>query len=186
MLKKIIKHLILLIILVSGCTTTEIPRQYLPPPGKVGTSIYGSWTEVILKQPNSLSDNNEIKGELISYQNDTLFLLLMSGDLTKIKSNDIEEAKLYIYRNQAGTYAIVTVLLFIPSIIGVIAIGHPAFLIFGAPGLITGLIFTGIESSSKNNLLQYPIENSLDDFKIFSRFPQGIPASVDQNNLLKE
>lgn len=179
MSKSKIKYLIVLIFLLSGCMSAKIPKQNVPKLNKVAESVYGSWTVVFLNRIDTNMTQQEIEGELITCESDKLLILQKSGMLNSVGSNDIESANLYIYRDQAGLYAGLTIALYIPSIIGALVIQQPAFLIFGLPGLITGFILAAVEASNKSNMLEFPDENDLNDFKPFARFPQGMPENID-------
>jgi hypothetical protein len=59
----------------------------------------------------------------------------------------------------------------------------PEFLILAIPWAVTGTITSIIEGSGHKDMLLYPKNNSLQDFKNFARFPMGIPPDMKRNEL---
>jgi len=45
------------------------------------------------------------------------------------------------------------------------------------------MIFTATEGGTKRNQLVFPARNSLSELNKYARFPQGIPAGMDINQL---
>lgn len=165
-----------------SCKTIDVPEQYLPKVSQVESWPYGSWVEMYLR--SSTGDIEKSAGELIAFHKDSIFILDIHGALKYIDKSLVSNANLYKYKNLANTYMWLSIALFIPSVLGLLVVGEPAFLIFGVPGLLVGTILAISESSSKNYMLVYPGRNRLEEFAIYSRFPQGIPPTVDRNSLV--
>ncbi|MEI6048196.1 MAG: hypothetical protein WCS03_04805 [Bacteroidota bacterium] len=170
------------ILAIAGCNATKIPRAYLPNPNKLKTSITGSWIEVTIRSDTS-SIKTDLSGELIAIQNDTLFIL-SDVQLNAIKVTNIDEAILYIFKNQGGRFAIYTGLSIVPDIIGAIAYAVPGFLILGVPILVTGSVIAIVEGGNKSNRLFYPERNSIKELGKFARFPAGMAPEVRRDELI--
>ena len=167
---------------LTGCNATKVPANYLPNPGQVKRSIAGSWVEVTFHPDSNYYQKNVLSGELIAVQNDTL-LIMSETNLSAVKINNINNAILYIFKNQGGRFALLTGLLIVPDVIGAIAYSMPDFLRLAIPVLITGTVITTIEGMSRSNRLFYPGVNSIEDFRKFARFPAGILPGVNRNEL---
>jgi hypothetical protein len=183
MLKRINSIVIffIFILFLTGCSISNIPMSYRFNPRDVIKEITGNWIEV--KTSSNDIENPEIKlsGELIAIQSDTVYILT-EVKLNSILLSRINEATLYIYYNQGGKYAAVTGLLYLPDIIAAAANGIPAFLAIGIPWLLIGSIITFSEGSNSNELI-YPKKNTIEDFRKYARFPQGVPHEVMKDKL---
>jgi hypothetical protein len=184
MLKRINSILLLsgFILFLSGCVASRVPVDYAYNPGKLKRVITGNWTEVKLNSRDITGNETALSGELIAIQSDTVYILNGLG-LQGIHKSNINEAVVYMYKNQAGTFAIVTGLLYIPDIVASIVIGTPGFLFIGAPWLVIGSVLSIVEGSDHSNLLKYPYSNQLQELKKFARFPQGMPPGIDKSRL---
>jgi hypothetical protein len=102
-----------------------------------------------------------------------------------IPDSSVHAAKLYMYKTQAGVFAILTIIGIIPGVIAAIAMPENAtfFLMMGILPLVSGTVFTVTEATTRRNQLIFPEKNSLEDFIKFSRFPQGIPPGLDIQQL---
>jgi hypothetical protein len=183
MLKKINKLVFLMVLMLVCCQAPDIPKQYRLGVSQIESSPYGSWIDITLHYSDTIKDLQRIKGELIAIHSDTIFILSIFGNLTGVVFSQVKSAELLKYKNMAGTLAWITLGFYLPSILGLMVTGIPGFLILGVPGLIIGVIFTIIEAASSKNMLLYPTKNELTDFKIYARFPQGIPPIVDRDDL---
>jgi hypothetical protein len=170
------------ILFLSGCSSSKVPVSYSYNKRELRKEITGSWTEVKLNPTDTTGQKTAISGELIAIQSDTVYILTSMG-LQGIHEYNINEAVVYMYRNQAGMYATITLLLYIPDIVAAIITGYPYFLLIGLPWIVMGSTIALIETSNQSNLLNYPFGNQFQELKKFARFPQGIPPGIDKSRL---
>jgi hypothetical protein len=173
------------LLLIGGCNSTNIPKDYLRNPKDAAKSIAGSWIEISRKSAFVDAQVSKLSGELIAVQSDTLYVL-SEIKLSVIETDSIGTARLYIFKNQGGKYALITGLLLVPNIIGAMANGGEyagEFIQLAIPLAVTGITIAIIEGTSKNNQLNYPAYNSIEEFRKFARFPTGIPQGVDKSEL---
>ncbi|HEY3373168.1 MAG TPA: hypothetical protein VGK10_20115 [Prolixibacteraceae bacterium] len=149
-------------------------------------SPYGCWTILDIQSEKKEPTGNQIAGELIYMDADTLYLLTGDRNVQAINSKRIKKAELYIYKNQAGTYFAFTSITLLPNIIGsFIVAGEFAgdILALGIPMAVVGIAHIIIEGSSDRNIMVYPERNKLESFKPFARFPGDMPMNVDLKEL---
>ena len=175
---------ILALIYLSGCALDRAALDHLPTISKAGKFPYGGWIVAEYEMQDQYSALATASGELIAYQDYKLYIL-DSLQLHVIPSTAVNNATLYIYKTQPGLFAAFGILFTLPSIIGAIAFPEYAgeFLLLGIVPFVTGTIFTVREATIKRNQLIYPLENSLNEFVKFARFPQGIPEGMDVGQL---
>ena len=182
---KIKKYLSYIIIttLICGCTTSNVPKAYNPGISKVYQNSYGCWMIVESKPSYHSNSAEDVSGELLALQNDSIILLVDDYEIVVFQRKQIDRARLITHKNQAGTLGLMTGAFFLPNIIGAVAYGFTGFLVLGIPVVITGITLTLIEASDQANILDYPRENELLEFKKFARYPQGIPPSIEAKQL---
>jgi hypothetical protein len=170
------------VLFLSGCSTAKIPMDYRFNPRNVKKEVTGSWIEINLFPTQVLSPEIKLSGELIAIQSDTVYILT-EVQLRSILINEIFEATLYIYTNQAGKYALATGLLYFPDILAAIADNIGGFLAIGVPWVLAGSIITLSVGNNDSNLLIYPGRNQIEDFRKFARFPKGMPPGIEKERL---
>jgi len=169
---------------LAGCLPDRLAYKYLPTAYNAGKFIRGGWIVVELKQKKDLTPDDIVSGELVSFQDHKLFIL-GTRQMNVIPDSSVHAAKLYMYKTQAGVFAILTIIGIIPGVIAAIAMPENAtfFLMMGILPLVSGTVFTVTEATTRRNQLIFPEKNSLEDFIKFSRFPQGIPPGLDIQQL---
>ena len=180
-IKKIVFILIIGMILIA-CKTVNIPDAYNFRITQSEVNPYGCWTILALNPAIDSMSQNLIQGELIFMDSVSTYLLESDYHVFQVNNGRIIDAKLVTHKNQAQTYAITTSLFLVPNIIGAIAL-NPAFLALGIPVAVVGYSHALIEGASERNILKYPQKNKLESFRIFARFPGGIPGNIDLNKL---
>ena len=156
-------------LMMNNCASTSAPTGWLPTAEESVTNPRGGWIEIEHMMGTITS------GELISIQEDSIFLFPLSSQLVSIPIDKIKSAKLAKYDSQlskitqwAGLGTLST-------------LSHGFGLLFSAPvWIITGL-WDG-RKNSRSAILEYP-DVPLSDFSKFARFPQGIPAALDRSTL---
>ena len=151
-----------LCILMANCASTNTPHHWLNEPRETALDVYGGWIDV-------RSRGSQIAGELIAISEDTVFVA--NTMLHAVASEDIVSARLVIY-DAAGMGWIV-----FGGTLSTISNG--LFLIFTAPMWLIGGPIAAI-SRSYEPIVDYP-QKSLEHFKPFARFPQGLPSGVDRD-----
>lgn len=171
----------LLVIVITGCKTANIPEAYDYKVSELQKNPFGCWVVISVNTTDSVPEIHSVAGELLSMNADSSFLLVADGVVSHIGNRTIVSAKLYTHKNQSGTYLLTTGILYTPNVIGAIAYPDVAgeFLLLGIPVIIVGVIQAAIESSGKKNILDYPAKTKLNEFGKFARFPGGIPENID-------
>lgn len=169
------------IVFLSGCTVTKIPANYRFNPKDMKRDFTGNWVEVNMHSWIGKSPEPRLSGELIAIQSDSLYVLT-EKELCGVRLNQINEAILYIFKDQAKKYAIVTGLLYAPDIIAALANSLYEFLLIGIPWVLTGSFISAIEFLQENKLI-YPAKDQLQDFRKYARFPQGMPKGLIKEKL---
>jgi hypothetical protein len=184
-MSKIKKYLCYMITatLLCGCIPSNVPRAYVPGISKVYQNSYGCWMITELKPTYQSVSTDDVSGELLAIQNDSILLLVDDYELVVFQREQVDRARLITHKNQAGTLGLMTGGFFLPNIIGTLAYGYTGFLVLGIPVLITGVTLTIVEASDQANILDYPEENELLEFIKFARYPQGIPPDIDTKQL---
>lgn len=146
--------------------------KYLPRYDTIGENQYGSFIKI--KRPNKTA----LKGELIAVQLDGIYILsdsVAKGDTLKYKQLHrvtLEQMENFsVYFAKPPSYEI-----FVP-LLSLATISHGAFLIFSFPiNLITTIaVASGAYDSSSYNSK----EITMDQLKMYARYPQGIPPGID-------
>jgi hypothetical protein len=168
--------LILILLALPGCTLDKAGTRHLPTIGQLADYPYGGWIQVNYQGVEESSALLSLSGELITCQDDALFVLDSLG-MHVIPFTSVHQATLYIYKTQPGVFAAVAVIFMIPNIVAAIVFPEYAgqFLALAIVPFVTGTIFTATEVSTKRNRLFYPERNPLNEFVKFARFPQGMP-----------
>lgn len=181
----------LMILLIAGmkltaCQTINIPDAYNFTVKESRGNPYGCWTIVTFVSARDTLVQNSIAGELIYMDMDTIYVLEADHRVSPIYYGSVKNAELLTHKNQAGTYALMTSLFFVPNIIGAITNSEfgGEFLIMGIPSAAVGVSHVLIEGLRQRNILLYPKNNKLESFKIYSRFPFGKPDNIDFNQLI--
>ena len=156
---------------ISGCASTTAPQGWLPLPPVAQHESYGGWISV---SSHTGDLKRIVHGELIAIHPNQVFILTVQ-ELTSISTNSIYDMKLTAYNAQHGQLAGWTGL-------GILStISHGVFLIFSAPfWIIGGSCTTGIRSHEPQ--ITYPAK-SLEAFRAYARFPQGLPKDIDRQSL---
>ena len=159
------------LIYIPACATTTAPQAWLPELSVAQRDGFGGW--VSIKYGTEKSETT-IHGELIAIDLNQLSVLTAQG-MIFVPSKNIDFMKLTTYDSKSGRFAGWTCLGTLSTI------SHGVFLIFTAPAwLLGGSCVTGIQSREPQ--ITYP-EKSLDEFRAFARFPQGLPKGIDGQSL---
>jgi len=160
--------MLLLALFSSSCMTPK----YLPSSENLDVDTHGSY--IIINKPNNYSNffkgRKSISGELISIENDSIFVLSnYSHNCELILKKDVRDFELlYAKPKNYGLVAPIFVLS---------TISHGFFLAITAPINIMSFI---IVSKFEKKEFTYDNSNiSYDRLKMFARYPQGIPANVN-------
>lgn len=161
-----------------GCSKEIMYKNKLVPRSRnsVATNPYGAYIEI--------NDQYRLyKGELITYANDTLFIMT-STKLIPIVNEDIVSFEIVLAQNRSQAFAITAAISMIPAFIGLAANSNSGYgLSFLRLGLITGAIggiAALIESRRKATTINYPTPVSdLTLIAKYARFPGGFPEGLD-------
>lgn len=170
-----------------SCQTVHVPESYRFTAGELKWNAFGSWMNVYTAYGAGTTTGDTIRGELLYFDTDTLYLLTSDFTVTGICIQKVLKAELLTHKNPSAGYAILTGLLFIPSLVGFLSFGsdiNSNFLGIGAPGVLTGLIqILGENVFAGENILIFPGNRNLREFVKFARFPTGKPENLDAGEL---
>lgn len=153
---------ILVSMLAFSCSTYE----HLPTFDEVRVSPYGAQIEI----------GASLYGELIAIDSSKMIILTDSTLGSKIVSFNLEQVSGFTLRYaQNEDYGFSIILL--PAL----TISHGVFLIITAP--INLIVSISAAVGGQNAFTYNESEISLDDLKMFARFPQGIPPNIDLNQV---
>lgn len=184
--KKILIVIVAAFTLMACKTATNIPKQYNFTATEISSNPFGSWTTLTGNFTGNNITNDTISGELICIDSDTVYILEHDHQIKRIPSQTVADVKLYTHKNMASAYANRTSLFLIPAILG--ALVHlteyaGGFLILGVPIALVGYTQAIIENGARRNILVYPQKNTLEELKLFARFPGGKPFNIDFGSL---
>ena len=159
-----------ILLLVAGCVSSSTaPENFLAPVDEAGRHPFGGWIEVV-------TDENDapVTGELLAVHEDSIFVL--GPELIAIAHADVSEASMYAYNARfsrlAGWSAAGT--------LGTLS--HGLFLVFTGPiWIITGTTAAGIQSRQPR--LRRSADDSWNAFRLYSRFPAGLPPDMPRGAL---
>ena len=188
---------IIILITLTSCYFSKAPDNYLPKIDKLSTNTFGGWLIVdyaddslnIVQISQSDRNNranfiNRIDGEFLSYEKDSVYILIFGDYIKAIHRDNINKVILELDKKNLWTY-------FIWGTLGTLStISHGYYSIITAPlWIITSTGSAIFESKrdlikSNNPDIFFWVEN-----KKFSRFPQGLPRGIDlkkiTNDLIK-
>lgn len=166
----------LLGVVVTGCAGTGAPSGWLPNAAATQEEAHGAWISI---RHRSDGDDVRVEGELIAVGDDTVFVLTTDSaawSLVAIPRSDDLTAKL-------GTYDPATGGIVAWTFLGTVStMSHGINLILSAPvWIITGTVVTNTQA--RTAIERYPGDSpwdAWDELRVFARFPQGLPESVDR------
>ncbi len=158
-------------LLVVNCATTHAPRGWLASASAIRTDTYGAWINV---EYDSVSkEKAQLGGELIAISKDSIYIANETFYIIALSS--IKSARLVTYKSNAEVIGGLVLLGTLSTI------SHGWFLIFTAPmWIIGGSIASGVRSFEP--IVDYP-KQELSRFVPFARYPQGLPAGIDRNQI---
>ncbi|MDZ7337872.1 MAG: hypothetical protein ONB30_04975 [candidate division KSB1 bacterium] len=158
-------------LLVVSCATTHAPRGWLASSSNMQTDVYGGWIEV--EYYSASREKAQLTGELIAIGNDSIYIA--NETFHAIALSSIKSARLVTYKSNAEVMGVLVVL----GTLSTIRNGY--FLIFTAPmWIIGGCISSAVRSFEP--IVDYP-KQELSRFVPFARYPQGLPAGIDRNQI---
>ncbi len=163
-------------VVVTGCAGTGAPRGWLPNAAATQEEAHGAWISI---RHRSEGDAVRTEGEFIAVGDDTVFVLVTdgaAGSLVAIPRSPDLTAKLGTYNPATGGIVAWTLLGTVSTV------SHGFNLILSAPvWIITGTVVTN--KQARTAIERYPGDNpwdAWDELRVFARFPQGLPESVDR------
>ncbi len=164
------KNKLILFVLIANFISSCYTPAYLPSSNKIDVNQYGSYITITPTKGEGFS------GELLAIDSNRLIVLLESDTGSPNKSvfiqlNKVSQFTLLYAKSKNFGWSI--------PLFTLATIGHGAWLIFTAP---VNLIVT-ISVASTNNFKYSEKEMTFDKLKMFARFPQGIPPTIDINSI---
>ncbi|MFN4762693.1 hypothetical protein ACKGJN_06165 [Gillisia sp. Q332] len=158
---------ILLALLSSSC---KAPAAYLPEVEEIGVNEFGSYITV------DLSEGSDIEGELIVIDSKNLIVLTKEKEIQKLRTISIADISSFkLTYAQPKNYGLT-----IPGS-ALVSLSHGALAVFTAP---LNIAVTSIITAHGANAFTYNNKSiTLDDLKMFARFPQGLPPHIEMANI---
>ena len=169
-MKKIIS-LLLLACSIAACG----PVKNVSPPSSVHFQMKGAEVRVYSQ------NGNLIKGELIS-ANSTELILLHHRETSRVEHipfKQISKADVILATTSESPRTISTWAVILP----ILSLGHGVFAIISAPINAAFAVSMGNDAAYGTYVVHFPIGGRYDEMNKFGRFPQGIPAGIDENRL---
>lgn len=154
-----------------GCATSTVPGGWLPSATEAQFTVYGAWIEVTYSDDGM---SQRADGEFIAVSDDSLYCLNNSG-LRSIPLHTVSKAKITAYDAHHGILGAWTIL-------GTLSTGSHGMLAAGTAPLwiITGTISTAVRSHE-------PVSSTgakdWSEFKMYARYPAGLPKNLDRSQL---
>jgi len=169
-------------ILLAGCTTVHVPREYVPGLHEPESNPLGSWMELTVGEGEM---ERMYAGELLCIEDNVLFLLAYDT-IETFPLESINEAVLVTHRFGGPQFVIWGLLASVPGLIGAIVYPDWAgpFLVLAAVQVIPTTAATLINSFSYNKYVYPKRVYSIVEFRNFARFPQGLPPGLDTGDLV--
>lgn len=156
--------------LLGGCASPK----YLPAYDAVDMSEYGSRITV------EKTAGQEIKGELIAIDSNSLIILADSNYIKRMNStiiiiprDEVQKFRLRYARSKNFGWTI--------PFFGLATFSHGYYLVISAP--VNLIITTAITVATASQFEYNEKEMTWERLKMFARFPQGIPPGINVNSL---
>jgi len=167
---------VLVVLLASACQSIPAPEDWLPTPFETPEWTYGGWIQVEMKPTAPKVPAAVWGGELIAVSADSGWILTDNG-VTAVAVRDVSRATLVGWDPDFSGFLLW-------SLLGTVStISNGAFLVATAPmWIIGGSLATASQSRSstiKTERAQWS------DFRLYARFPQGLPPGLDLASLGK-
>lgn len=158
------------VLLGSGCASTGAPRDWLPNAELAGIWTNGGWATL-----RQAGETQNVEGELIALQADTVFVLTTDG-LRAVPIGDGDYLRVAGYDSEWGGIAGWTVT-------GTLSTAtHGFYLVLTAPlWILVGTSSAAVASWAP--IMRYPACD-LEELAAYARFPQGMPPDLDRSSLV--
>ncbi len=160
--------------ILGGCVTNPAPVP-MPPANVAATEAYGGWVTVRPAGGRTGGSRADVAGELIAVHPDSVFVLTDSA-LVGLPRGQTRKATLFAYDSRAGSLAAWGFL----GTLSTVSNGY--FLVLTAPlWIITSSVATAHQSRAP--MVETSDSAGWDRLRLFARFPQGIPPTLDRTIL---
>ncbi len=138
--------------------------DYLPDTDKIDVNVYGSYISIIMKE------RGHVEGELIAVDSTNFIVLTETDDslVKKIKMVSVKKVDNFVIKYAEGNDYIAAVVLYTLA-----SLSHGYYAIITLPANL--IVTLAVNSDS---FIYSEKDITLDDLKMFARFPQGIPPNV--------
>ncbi len=159
-----IKFLIPILLLFISCAPSYIPKTT-----ELGTNVYGGKTTLKLT-----GGDKKVQGELIAINFDDVIILLdKKGKLEKVPYYRVVDFKLTFATSKTQLYWTIPIYTIISMM------SHGLYFAYTAP---INMILTSIIAIEQASIKAYSKKDlSLEELRMFARFPQGMPAHFEEN-----
>ncbi|WP_029036928.1 hypothetical protein [Salinimicrobium xinjiangense] len=163
------RNIIILGILIALCSPGCKAPAYLPDAEEIGIHEFGSFVII------DLTEGSDIEGELIAVD-DTALIVLSKEDENRIQSVPIARIKgfklMYAQPKNYGWTIPVSALA---------TLSHGFLLVFTAP--VNIIVTSGVTARGANAFTYNDGDITMEEIKMFARFPQGLPPDIEVANL---
>ena len=162
------------IVFLAACVSNPAPDGWLPPADVTATEAWGGWI-VVDTATGARSDPQELSGELIAVDRDSVFVM-SDSTLVAVRRSRARQGTLFAYDAKwnrlagwgvAGTFG---------------ALSNGWF--FGLTGPIW-IISSTVASANQSKAPRVEASDSSgwDGMRLYARFPQGLPPGLDRRAL---
>lgn len=155
----------LLITLAAGCARNPAPHAWLPTPRGAPEDPYGAWIGL------RLSDTQELIGELLAQEHDSVFVLTDDGSVRAVHTARVTSARIAWFDSRWGSTTALWGALGSLSTFShgfVLVLSMPVWIIAGS---------TAAASDSRAPLVN-PLRLGWEGARMYARYPAGLPPGL--------
>ena len=150
--------------------------KYLSSPANFKQHVKGLFLEYTLGKPK-----DKIIGEIIEVNPEEVIILPIeeNASIRTIPKSEILEADIIVASTSDNPKSISTW----AGLVNLLSVSHGRVGVFSLPINLLTTISIGNSAAKSAYRIKYPADVSWDQMNKFARFPQGIPASIDRNEI---
>lgn len=159
-----------MIIAIALSSCNSMRYAHLPKVKDIDTDYNGSYINVFLKKDVKINNKRHIKGELIAVDSTKMIVLTQKRDTVKAEEFSTNKIKsFHLYYAKKPNYGLT-------GLLPASTISHGYYLVLTLPVNLIGVIYINNSSQKDFRYTQHTI--SIEELKMFARFPQGLPPNV--------
>lgn len=158
----------IIVIALSSCNSMRYAN--LPKVKDIDTDYNGSFVNIFLKKEGKINNKRHVKGELIAVDSTKMIVLTVKRKKVEPIEIDVKNIKSFrLYYAKKPNYDLT-------ALLPVSTISHGFYLVLTLPVNLIGVIYINESAQKDFRYTQHTI--SIEELKMFARFPQGLPPNV--------